>query len=57
MMMYRQINAELPPIERAVEYRPPVTTQVFAADGSLIAEFFAEKRYLIPIERIPVTGS
>lgn len=52
-MIYRQLNAELPPIERLIDYTPPVTTQVFSQDGTLVAEFFAEKRYLVPIERIP----
>jgi len=53
MMVYRQINADLPPIDRAIDYSPPVTTQVFADDGTLIAEFYSEKRYLVPIDRIP----
>jgi penicillin-binding protein 1A len=53
MIVYRQINSELPPIERVVDYSPPVTTQVFAANGTLIAEFYSEKRYLMPIDRIP----
>jgi membrane carboxypeptidase/penicillin-binding protein len=29
----------LPPIQAAVDYQPPTTTQIFAADGSLIGEF------------------
>jgi penicillin-binding protein 1A len=53
MIVYRQINAELPSIERVIDYSPPVTTQVFAANGTLVAEFFSEKRYLVPIDRIP----
>jgi penicillin-binding protein 1A len=53
MIVYRQLNAELPPIERVVDFTPPVTTQVFAADRTLIAEFYSERRYLVPIDGIP----
>jgi penicillin-binding protein 1A len=52
-ILYWEINASLPNLSGIVEYRPPVTTQVLADDGTLIAEFFSEKRYLVPIERIP----
>jgi len=53
MLIYRQIEESLPPIDAVVEYRPPVATQIFADDATLIGEFFAEKRYLVPLERIP----
>jgi penicillin-binding protein 1A len=53
VIVYREITSSLPPIDRVVEYRPPVVTQVFAHDGTLIAELFSEKRYLVPIDRIP----
>ncbi len=52
-IVWREFAESLPSVEPIVQYRPPVTTQVFADDGTLIAEFFSEKRYLVPIERIP----
>jgi penicillin-binding protein 1A len=51
--VYREITVDLPPIDAAVQYQPPVTTQILAADGSVIGEFYSQKRYLVPLERIP----
>ncbi|HSP99143.1 MAG TPA: PBP1A family penicillin-binding protein [Candidatus Dormibacteraeota bacterium] len=51
--VYRQFMESLPPIQAAVDYQPPTTTQIFAADGSLIGEFYSQKRYLVPLDRIP----
>lgn len=53
VFVYRQFMATLPPIQAAVDYQPPTTTQIFAADGSLIGEFYSQKRYLVPLDRIP----
>src|SRR5262249_41050106 len=50
---YREIESSLPPIEAALEYRPPVATQIFADDGTVIGEFFSEKRYVVPLAGIP----
>ena len=51
--LYDQYWTQLPPIHRLLEYNPPVATRVFAEDGTLVGEFYVEKRYLTPIERIP----
>ncbi len=51
--IYRELTATLPPLESVVEYRPPVATQILAADGTLIGEFYSQKRYLVPLEHIP----
>jgi len=52
-IIYWEITESLPPVDKIVRYRPPVVTQVFSDDGTLIAEFFSEKRYLVPLEKIP----
>lgn len=52
-LVYREIQSTLPPIDSVVDYRPPVATQIFAGDGTLIGEFYSEKRYLVPLDRIP----
>ncbi|MGH7786804.1 MAG: penicillin-binding protein 1A [Candidatus Binatia bacterium] len=52
--VYREITSDLPSIDAAVSYQPPVTTQIFAADGTVIGEFYSQKRYLVPLDRIPV---
>lgn len=51
--LYREITSDLPPIDAAVRYQPPVTTQILADDGTVIGEFYSQKRYLVPFDRIP----
>ncbi len=50
---YDEMTATLPPIDRLLNYDPPVATRVFASDGTLVEEFFRERRYLVPISEIP----
>ena len=54
-ILYREFTTSLPPVEKLLDYRPPVATRVFADDGTQIGEFFFEKRYLVPIYKIPQT--
>src|SRR5262245_14978151 len=51
--IYLEITADMPPIDAAVQYQPPVTTQILAADGTVLGEFYSQKRYLVPLDRIP----
>jgi penicillin-binding protein 1A len=51
--VYSEFMRSLPPIGAAVDYQPPTTTKIFAADGALIGEFYNQKRYLVPLDRIP----
>ena len=53
-LVYWEITANLPPVDKIAQYHPPAATQVLADDGTVIGEFYLEKRYLVPIERIPV---
>ncbi|MBP1687584.1 MAG: penicillin-binding protein [Deltaproteobacteria bacterium] len=52
-LIYWELSANLPSTEKLTKYRPPVVTQVLADDGTVVGEFYFEKRYLVPIERIP----
>ena len=52
---YRELTANLPPVDNLLRYQLPVATRVYADDGALLGEFFTEKRYLVPIARIPPT--
>lgn len=52
-ILYREFTTSLPPVEKLLDYRPPVATRVFADDGTQVGEFFFEKRYLVPIYKIP----
>ncbi len=52
-LVWRELQKELPPVEQLANYQPSVATQVLAADGTMIGEFYFERRYLVPIEKIP----
>ncbi len=52
-LVYWEITTNLPPVDKIAQYHPPVATQVLADDGTVIGEFYFEKRYLVPIDRIP----
>jgi penicillin-binding protein 1A len=43
----------LPNYEELAKYEPPITTRVYAGDGTLIAEFAREQRVFVPSEAIP----
>ena len=47
------LTDDLPRIERLADYRPPAVTQVLARDGSLMAEYFRQRRYVVPINEVP----
>jgi len=47
--------AELPPVEVLRDYNPSLVTKVYGADGSVVGEFFVERRVIIPLSRIPKT--
>jgi penicillin-binding protein 1A len=47
------LSGSLPAYDKLAEYEPPVTTRVYAADGSLVAEFARERRLFMPIEAMP----
>jgi len=51
--LYISFNYDLPRLTSVKDYAPKIVTQVFSGDGEIIAEFFVEKRYLIPIEEMP----
>jgi penicillin-binding protein 1A len=52
-MYLNQLSKDLPPYAQLAEYAPPVTTRVYAGDGSLVAEFARERRLFVPIEQMP----
>jgi penicillin-binding protein 1A len=50
---YRFFSRDLPSTARLETIQPSLKTQVFAADSSLIGEFFEQNRALVPLEDIP----
>ncbi|HEX2592135.1 MAG TPA: penicillin-binding protein 1A [Rhizomicrobium sp.] len=43
----------LPSVEALQNYTPPVTTRVYAGDGSLLGEYARERRIFVPIAFVP----
>jgi penicillin-binding protein 1A len=52
-LMYQDLTVALPSVEQLARYTTPAVTRVYADDGSLIGEFYLEKRYPLPLDRIP----
>ena len=44
---------ELPDYHQLEKYEPPVTTRLYAGDGRLLMEYAAEKRFFVPVDKIP----
>ena len=48
-----QITRDLPSLEALENYQPPVTTRVYAGDGTLLGEYARERRIFVPIAFVP----
>lgn len=51
---YFYITRDLPQLSTIEDYRPPIVSTMYAADGTPIAEFFTERRYPAKIHEVPV---
>lgn len=43
----------MPQVSALEDFAPPTSTRVFAADGTLLAEFATERRTPVPLEQMP----
>ncbi|MGM0786186.1 MAG: penicillin-binding protein 1A [Thermodesulfobacteriota bacterium] len=50
---YFYFSSDLPEITSLEDYKPPVTTTFFSDDGQKIAEFYKERRTVVPISEMP----
>lgn len=50
---YLYLLASLPKVDRLADYRPPIVSQVFSDDGTLVGEFYLERRTVVPVDKIP----
>lgn len=46
-------SGELPDYHQLEKYEPAVTTRLFAGDGQLLMEYATEKRFFVPVDKIP----
>ena len=47
------LSLDLPNVEQLHSHQPNVVTRVHADDGTIIGQFFVERRILTPLEEIP----
>ncbi len=47
------LHGLLPSISPVKRYHPPLVTSIYASDGSLIAEYCSERRYIISLSEAP----
>jgi penicillin-binding protein 1A len=52
-LLYDHFTEALPDISLLKSYQPSLITTVYADDDSAVAQFFVERRVLIPLEKIP----
>ncbi|MBW1724990.1 MAG: transglycosylase domain-containing protein, partial [Deltaproteobacteria bacterium] len=50
--VYFYLSKNLPEISTLKDYRPPVITTVYSDDNRKIAEFFKERRIVIPLSQM-----
>ena len=50
---YFYVSASLPKVDKLADYRPPIITNVYSEDGTVIAEFYRERRIVVPVEQMP----
>ncbi|GIX47699.1 MAG: penicillin-binding protein 1A [Candidatus Tectimicrobiota bacterium] len=53
LALYRELAADLPSVEELTRYQPSLVTTVYDRHGQPLADFFVEKRFLVPLEAIP----
>ena len=53
VVVYYTISRDLPQISSLSDYHPSIITTVYADDGRTIAEFFKERRKVIPLAEMP----
>ena len=51
--VYFYLSDDLPKISSLKDYRPPVITTVYSDDNRKIAEFYKERRIVIPLSKMP----
>lgn len=50
---YFYFSKDIPKLDRIEDYKPPLVSEVFDADGKKMGEFWIERRFLTPINQIP----
>jgi len=51
---YHRLVRDMPRIERIEDYTPPAVTTVFDQDKKVVAELYAQRRYPVSLEEVPL---
>lgn len=51
---YFYFTKDLPTLVALMDYQPNLVTKVYSDDGQLVAEFFVERRVVVPLATMPV---
>lgn len=51
---YNYITRDLPDFQTVEEYLPPAVTSILSNDGTVVGEFFEERRYPVKLKDVPV---
>ncbi len=51
---YHYLTRDLPRLTRVEDYDPPGVSQLFSHDGTVIGEFYKERRYVADLDEIPL---
>jgi hypothetical protein len=47
------LTRDLPSVDALRDYQPPITTRVYAGNGTVLGEYARERRFFVPAEFIP----
>lgn len=50
---YFYLSQDLPGLEELEKFEPELISRVYASDGTILKEFYTQRRVLIPLEEIP----
>jgi penicillin-binding protein 1A len=53
LVAYFYVAGRLPKVETLADYRPPVVSRILSDNGSVIGEIFDERRFVVPVTRMP----
>ena len=54
VIAYRTLTKDLPQLAELEHYQPSLVTKIYARDGELLGDFFIERRFLVPLQEIPL---
>lgn len=51
---YNYVTRDLPDFNNVEEYLPPAVTKILSSDGTVVGEFFEERRYPVKLRDVPL---